>query len=57
MRTADACIAVLGASGIAFHEKFETLGVVKMLTVIGGIAIMLLSKRPGAVPKSPEEIA
>jgi len=28
-----------------------------MLTVIGGIAIMLLSKRPGAVPKSPEEIA
>jgi hypothetical protein len=31
--------------------------VVKMLTVIGAIAIMLLSKRPGAVPKSPEEIA
>jgi len=28
-----------------------------MLTVIGGIAIMLLSRRPGAVPKSPEEIA
>jgi hypothetical protein len=26
MRTADACIALLGASSIAFHEKFETLG-------------------------------
>jgi hypothetical protein len=29
MRTADACIALVGASGIAFHEKFETLGLVE----------------------------
>jgi hypothetical protein len=26
------------------------------MLMIGGIAITLLSKRPGAVPKSPEEI-
>jgi O-acetylserine/cysteine efflux transporter len=40
-----------GASSIVFHEKFGTLRLLGMLTVIGGIAIMLLSKRPKALPK------
>jgi O-acetylserine/cysteine efflux transporter len=40
-----------GASSIVFHEKFGTLRLFGMLTVVGGIAIMLLSKRPRAVPK------
>ena len=39
------------ASSIVFGEKFGTLRLAGMLTVIGGIAIMLLSKRPQALPK------
>ena len=39
------------ASSIAFGEKFGPLRLAGMVTVIGGIAIMLLSKRPQAVPK------
>jgi O-acetylserine/cysteine efflux transporter len=40
-----------GASAIVFHEKFGALRLFGMLTVIGGIAVMLLSKRQKAVPK------
>jgi len=40
-----------GASAIVFHEKFGALRLAGMATVIGGIAIMLLSKRPKALPK------
>jgi O-acetylserine/cysteine efflux transporter len=40
-----------GASAIVFHEKFGALRLAGMATVIGGIAIMVLSKRPKAVPK------
>ena len=40
-----------GASAIVFQEKFGALRLAGMATVIGGIAIMLLSKRPKAVPK------
>jgi len=40
-----------GASSIVFHEKFGSLRLLGMLTVVGGIAIMLLSKRLRAVPK------
>jgi O-acetylserine/cysteine efflux transporter len=39
------------ASSIAFGEKFGTLRLAGMLTVIGGIAIMLLAKRARALPK------
>jgi O-acetylserine/cysteine efflux transporter len=39
------------ASSIAFHERFGPLRLGGMLTVVGGIAIMLLSRRPRAVPK------
>jgi len=39
------------ASSIAFGEKFGPLRLAGMVTVIGGIAIMLLSKRPQALPK------
>jgi O-acetylserine/cysteine efflux transporter len=39
------------ASSVVFHEKFGPLRLGGMLTVIGGIAIMLLSKRPNVVPK------
>ena len=35
-----------GASSIVFGEKFGTLRLAGMLTVIGGIAIMLFAKRP-----------
>ena len=41
-----------GASSIVFAEKFGTLRLAGMLTVIGGIAIMLLSRRPQALPKA-----
>jgi O-acetylserine/cysteine efflux transporter len=37
------------ASSIAFGEKFGPLRLAGMITVIGGIAIMLLSKRPQTV--------
>jgi O-acetylserine/cysteine efflux transporter len=40
-----------GASSIVFHEKFGPLRLAGMVTVIGGIAVMLLSRRPRAVPK------
>ncbi len=40
-----------GASSIVFHEQFGPLRLSGMVTVVGGIAIMLLSKRPRAVPK------
>ena len=40
------------ASSIVFGEKFGTLRLAGMLTVITGIAVMLLSKRPQALPKA-----
>jgi O-acetylserine/cysteine efflux transporter len=40
------------ASSIVFGEKFGTLRLAGMLTVIAGIAIMLLSKKPHALPKA-----
>jgi O-acetylserine/cysteine efflux transporter len=40
-----------GASAIVFHEKFGPLRLFAMLTVIGGIAVMLLAKRQQVVPK------
>jgi O-acetylserine/cysteine efflux transporter len=39
------------ASSIVFGEKFGGLRLAGMLTVIVGIAVMLLSKRPQALPK------
>jgi O-acetylserine/cysteine efflux transporter len=39
------------ASSIVFGEKFGTLRLAGMITVIGGIAIMLLSRRPQVVPE------
>jgi O-acetylserine/cysteine efflux transporter len=39
------------ASSIVFGEKFGPLRLAGMITVIGGIAIMVLSKRPQALPK------
>jgi O-acetylserine/cysteine efflux transporter len=39
------------ASSIVFAEKFGPLRLAGMITVIGGIAIMLLSKRAQALPK------
>jgi O-acetylserine/cysteine efflux transporter len=41
-----------GASSIVFGEKFGTLRLAGMITVIGGIAIMLLARRPQALPKA-----
>lgn len=41
-----------GASSIVFGEKFGTLRLAGMITVIGGIAIMLLSKSGQALPKA-----
>jgi O-acetylserine/cysteine efflux transporter len=46
-----------GASAIVFHEKFGALRLAGMATVIGGIAIMVLSKRPKAIPKTAPKIA
>ena len=40
-----------GASSIVFGEKFGPLRLAGMVTVIGGIAVMLLSKRPQILPK------
>jgi len=40
-----------GASTIVFGERFGPLRLAGMLTVVGGIAIMLLSKRPQALPE------
>ena len=39
------------ASSIVFGETFGPLRLAGMVTVIGGIAIMLLAKRPQALPK------
>ena len=39
------------ASSIAFGETFGALRLIGMITVIGGVAIMVLSKRPQAVSK------
>jgi O-acetylserine/cysteine efflux transporter len=39
------------ASSIVFGETFGALRLIGMITVIGGVAIMLLSKRPQAVSK------
>src|SRR5271154_5777695 len=39
------------ASSIAFHEKFGPLRLAGMVTVIGGIAVMLLARRPKILPK------
>ncbi|UVO31274.1 EamA family transporter [Bradyrhizobium arachidis] len=40
------------ASSIVFGEKFGPLRLAGMLTVIAGIAVMLLAKRPQALPKT-----
>jgi O-acetylserine/cysteine efflux transporter len=39
------------ASSVAFGETFGPLRLAGMLTVVGGIAIMLLSRRAQALPK------
>jgi O-acetylserine/cysteine efflux transporter len=39
------------ASSVVFGETFGPLRLTGMLTVVGGIAIMLLSKRPQALPE------
>lgn len=41
-----------GASSIVFGETFGPLRLAGMLTVIGGIAVMLLAPRPQALPKA-----
>jgi O-acetylserine/cysteine efflux transporter len=40
-----------GASSIVFGEKFGPLRLAGMVTVIGGIAVMLLARRPSVLPK------
>jgi O-acetylserine/cysteine efflux transporter len=40
-----------GASSIVFGEKFEPLRLAGMITVIGGIAIMLLARRARVLPE------
>jgi O-acetylserine/cysteine efflux transporter len=40
-----------GASSIVFGEKFGPLRLAGMVTVIGGIAVMLLARRPKILPK------
>ena len=42
------------ASSIVFGEKFGPLRLAGMLTVVGGIAVMVLAKRPEALPKEPQ---
>jgi len=39
------------ASSIVFGETFGPLRLAGMITVVGGIAVMLLSKRTQAIPK------
>ena len=39
------------ASSVIFGERFGPLRLAGMVTVVGGIAIMLLSKRPQTLPK------
>ena len=40
-----------GASSLVFGEKFGPLRLAGMVTVIGGIAVMLLARRPKILPK------
>jgi O-acetylserine/cysteine efflux transporter len=40
------------ASSIVFGERFGPLRLAGMATVIGGIAVMLLAKRPRALSKA-----
>jgi O-acetylserine/cysteine efflux transporter len=40
-----------GASSLVFGERFGPLRLAGMVTVVCGIAIMLLSKRPQALAK------
>ena len=40
-----------GASSLVFGEKFGPLRLAGMITVIGGIAVMLLARRPKILPK------
>jgi O-acetylserine/cysteine efflux transporter len=40
------------ASSLVFGERFGTLRLAGMITVIGGIAIMLFSRRPQPLPKA-----
>ncbi len=40
-----------GASSLAFGERFGPLRLTGMVTVIAGIAVMLLARRPQALPK------
>jgi O-acetylserine/cysteine efflux transporter len=39
------------ASSVAFGEKFGPLRLAGMVTVVGGIAVMLLARRPKVLPK------
>jgi len=41
-----------GASSIVFGERFGPLRLAGMITVIGGIAIMLLARRARALPEA-----
>ncbi|WP_407147911.1 EamA family transporter [Bradyrhizobium sp. ORS 86] len=41
------------ASSIVFGETFGPLRLAGMITVVGGIAVMLLSRRPKTLPKKP----
>jgi len=41
------------ASSIVFGERFGPLRLAGMITVIGGIAMMLLARRPKALPQKP----
>jgi O-acetylserine/cysteine efflux transporter len=45
-------VPFVGAAGssVVFGERFGLLRLMGMITVIGGIAVMMLSKRPQAVP-------
>jgi len=43
------------ASSIVFGEHFGPLRLAGMVTVIGGIAVMLLARRPKALPKTASE--
>jgi len=40
------------ASSVVFGERFGPLRLAGMLTVVGGIAVMLLSNRAQAVPET-----
>jgi O-acetylserine/cysteine efflux transporter len=39
------------ASSLVFGEKFGTLRLAGMVTVIGGIAVILLARRPKTLPE------